>query len=45
MKLTLAGKTIIMANLIEDILCGSAEYVKQENAVFPWLSGWPVSFV
>ena len=36
-----AGKTIIMANLIEDVLCGSAEYVKQENAVFLWLSGWP----
>ena len=36
-----AGKTIIMANLIEDILCGSAECVKQENAVFLWLSGWP----
>ena len=36
-----AGKTIIMANLIEDILCGSAENVAQENAVFLWLSGWP----
>ena len=36
-----AGKTIIMANLIEDILCGCAECVKQENAVFLWLSGWP----
>ncbi len=36
-----AGKTIIMANLIEDILCGNAEYVAQENAVFLWLSGWP----
>ena len=25
-----AGKTIIIANLIEDVLCGSAECVKQE---------------
>ena len=30
-----------MANLIEDILYGCAECVKQENAVFLWLSGWP----
>ncbi len=36
-----AGKTIIMASLIEDILCGTATYVEQPDAIFVWLSDSP----
>jgi len=36
-----AGKTIIMASLIEDIMFGSDQYPDQPNAVFVWLSDSP----
>ena len=36
-----AGKTIIMAALIEDILFGSEYYAEQPQAVFVWLSDSP----
>lgn len=36
-----AGKTIIMASLIERIFCGEACYEEQPNAVFVWLSDSP----
>ncbi len=36
-----AGKTIIMASLIEDIMFGSGQYPDQPNAVFVWLSDSP----
>ena len=36
-----AGKTIIMASLIEDILFGSEYHAEQPEAVFVWLSDSP----
>ncbi|MBQ9417549.1 MAG: DEAD/DEAH box helicase family protein [Bacteroidales bacterium] len=36
-----AGKTIIMASLIEDILCGTEQYMEQPDAIFVWLSDSP----
>lgn len=36
-----AGKTIIMASLIEDILFGTERYVEQPDAIFVWLSDSP----
>lgn len=36
-----AGKTIIMASLIEDILFGTDKYVEQPDAIFVWLSDSP----
>ncbi len=36
-----AGKTIIMASLIEDILFGNEKYVEQPDAIFVWLSDSP----
>lgn len=36
-----AGKTIIMASLIEEILYGSDTYQDQPNAIFVWLSDSP----
>lgn len=36
-----AGKTIIMASLIEDILFGNENYVEQPDAIFVWLSDSP----
>ncbi len=36
-----AGKTIIMASLIEDILFGDDRYPDQSNAVFVWISDSP----
>ncbi len=36
-----AGKTIIMASLIEDILFGTEKYVEQPDAIFVWLSDSP----
>ena len=36
-----AGKTIIMAALIEDILCGDDCYPDQPEAIFVWLSDSP----
>ena len=36
-----AGKTIIMASLIEDILFGNEHYVEQPDAIFVWLSDSP----
>lgn len=36
-----AGKTIIMASLIESIYFGDDSYPDQQNAVFVWLSGSP----
>ena len=36
-----AGKTIIMASLIEDILFGNEQYVEQPDAIFVWLSDSP----
>ena len=36
-----AGKTIIMASLIEDILFGSENYMEQPDAIFVWLSDSP----
>lgn len=36
-----AGKTIIMASLIEDILYGDENYAEQPDAVFIWLSDSP----
>ena len=36
-----AGKTIIMAALIEDIYCGSGIYPEQPEAIFVWLSDSP----
>ncbi len=36
-----AGKTIIMASLIEDILYGTESYVEQPDAIFVWLSDSP----
>lgn len=36
-----AGKTIIMASLIEDILFGTEQYVEQPDAIFVWLSDSP----
>lgn len=36
-----AGKTIIMASLIEDIFCGTVDYPEQPNAIFIWLSDSP----
>lgn len=36
-----AGKTIIMASLIESIFNGDDIYLEQQNAVFVWLSDSP----
>ena len=36
-----AGKTIIMASLIEDIYFGNSQFAEQQNAVFVWLSDSP----
>ena len=36
-----AGKTIIMASLIEEIMFGNDTYPDQQNAVFVWLSDSP----
>ena len=36
-----AGKTIIMASLIEDILYGNEQFVEQPDAIFVWLSDSP----
>lgn len=36
-----AGKTIIMASLIEDIYCGTEQYIEQPEAIFVWLSDSP----
>lgn len=36
-----AGKTIIMASLIEDIFVGSVDYPEQPEAIFVWLSDSP----
>ncbi len=36
-----AGKTIIMASLIEDIYFGDSQFAEQQNAVFVWLSDSP----
>ena len=36
-----AGKTIIMASLIEDILFGTEQYLEQPDAIFVWLSDSP----
>lgn len=36
-----AGKTIIMAALIEDIYFGTEDYVEQPEAIFVWLSDSP----
>ena len=36
-----AGKTIIVASLIEDILFGNEYYPEQPDAVFVWLSDSP----
>lgn len=36
-----AGKTIIMASLIEDILFGTEHYMEQPDAIFVWLSDSP----
>ena len=36
-----AGKTVILASLIESILCGSDDYPDQQDAVFVWLSDSP----
>ncbi len=36
-----AGKTIIMASLIEDILYGNDVYPDQQSAIFVWLSDSP----
>lgn len=36
-----AGKTIIMASLIEDILFGTEQFVEQPDAIFVWLSDSP----
>ncbi len=36
-----AGKTIIMASLIEDIFFGTEHYVEQPDAIFVWLSDSP----
>ena len=36
-----AGKTIIMASLIEDILFGTESYIEQPDAIFVWLSDSP----
>ena len=36
-----AGKTIIMASLIEEILFGNESFAEQQNAVFVWISDSP----
>lgn len=36
-----AGKTIIMAALVEEILYGNSEFTEQPNAIFVWLSDSP----
>lgn len=36
-----AGKTIIMASLIEDIYFGTDHYAEQPEAIFVWLSDSP----
>lgn len=36
-----AGKTIIMASLIEDIFFGGVDYPEQPDAIFVWLSDSP----
>ncbi len=36
-----AGKTIIMASLIEDVYCGTAKHAENPNAIFVWLSDSP----
>ena len=36
-----AGKTIIMAALVEDILYGNSDFVEQPDAIFVWLSDSP----
>jgi len=36
-----AGKTIIMAALIEDIYFGTEQYAEQPEAIFVWLSDSP----
>lgn len=36
-----AGKTVIMASLIEDILFGTEQYIEQPDAIFVWLSDSP----
>ena len=36
-----AGKTLIMTQLIEDVLRGRSPYPRQEKAIFLWLSDMP----
>ena len=36
-----AGKTIIMASLIESIFFGDENYAEQPNAIIVWLSDFP----
>lgn len=36
-----AGKTIIMASLIEDVYCGTASHTEKPDAIFVWLSDSP----
>lgn len=36
-----AGKTIIMASLVEEIYFGGSQYVEQPEAIFVWLSDSP----
>lgn len=36
-----AGKTIIMASLIEEIFLGNVDYTEQPDAIFVWLSDSP----
>lgn len=36
-----AGKTIIMASLIESIFCGDVDYAEQPDAIIIWLSDSP----
>lgn len=36
-----AGKTMIMASLIEDIYCGTAQHMENPQAIFVWLSDSP----
>ena len=36
-----AGKTIIMASLIEDVYCGTADFAENPHTIFVWLSDSP----
>lgn len=36
-----AGKTLMITQLIEDIMRGDEDYTAQENAIFLWLSDFP----